>query len=295
MDRIATVGTFDGVHRGHRLVLEALRRAAAERGLAPAALVLREHPLMLIAPERAPLELCSYAEKADFIEDLGVEVLPISFTEETRCLTSRQFMERLRAEHGVRALLVGYDNRFGSDRSATLADYRREGREIGMEVIEAPELRGISSTAVRRAVAEGRVQDAAAMLGRPYTVPGTVTRGAQVGSKIGFPTANLCPANPRQLWPAPGAYATRVRLDGEGPLRPAMTNVGYRPTIDPEKKKISMESHIFGISEPLYGRRIEVQFASRLRAERRFDNLEALQAQLRADRDRAMQILTENR
>lgn len=250
---------------------------------------------MLIDPARAPRELTSYAEKADFIEKMGVEVVPLDFDEKTRSMTSTQFMAHLRDRHDVRALLVGYDNRFGSDRNATLQDYEQAGRRLGIEIIEAPEMAGISSTNVRRALTVGDVADATRMLGRPYTITGTVEKGRQVGTKIGFPTANLHVDSPDRLWPAPGAYATLTKLDEMGDFRPSMTNIGIRPTLGETEPKTSMESHIFDVSEPLYGRRMEVLFVDRLRDEQRFPSLEALQTQLARDRESAMKILNKNK
>ncbi|MDE6716619.1 MAG: riboflavin biosynthesis protein RibF [Muribaculaceae bacterium] len=274
--RAVTVGTFDGVHRGHREVLRTLREEAAARGLVPSVVTFDRHPLEIVAPERAPRLLQLPEERAAMLRETGVEVIEVAFTSELSAMTAREWAAILRDHYGMRLLISGYDNKFGSDgRAMSAADYLRLGEEMGFAVVTAPELSGICSSAIRRAVAAGDMTRAAEMMGRPYSLSGRVEEGRHLGRTIGFPTANLA-VSPRILLPAPGVYAGR--LDG----MPAVINIGDNPTVG-QGNPITVEAHAIGFSGDLYGRDLRLEFSERIRGERKFGSLEQLKEQIGKD------------
>lgn len=284
---IATVGTFDGVHVGHLHLLGELKCHAGRLGLEPVAIVLDTHPLQIVRPEGAPPQLSTFDERRTAIESEGVRVVPLRFTAESRTATSEEFMRRIHDEMGIKALLVGHDNRFGSDRWNGLEHYRSCGAKIGLEVIEGSCLPGVSSSAVRKLLAAGNVEEGNRLLGHPYELDGIVVDGAKLGRRLGFPTANLRPTHAEMLVPGPGVYATCVSADGMGHFMPAMTNIGHRPTVTEGPSTLSIETHILDFDGDIYGKRMRILFLKRLRDEIRFDSLEALVAQLHHDADEA--------
>lgn len=278
--KIVTTGTFDGVHKGHREVLDFMKERGAALGLSPAVVTFGRHPLEVISPERAPKLLMTPDDRDAALSSLGVEVVRLAFDESLRRLTAAQWLRRMHRA-GVEEVVVGYDNTFGCDgRSLRMEDYFRLGRAEGIAVEEAPLLPGVSSTLVRDALAQGRVEDAARMLGRPYVLTGTVVHGRHLGHKLGFPTANV-DCGSRLAIPAPGVYAADVVLP-YGALRKAVVNIGSRPTVD-NGSDISVEAHIPGFSGDLYGKTVSLRFLRRLRDEHRFGSLDELQAAIRAD------------
>lgn len=287
---VATIGMFDGVHRGHRFVIDQLKSGASELGL-QSMVVTFDHTL------RCGEILTPLDEKLLLLSQTGVErveVLP--FTDALRRMTAREFMERvLRRQLDVRALLIGYDNRFGHNREEGYADYVRYGQELGVEVRQLPPLgmenglSQVSSSAIRQMLAAGHVREVADMLSYPYTILGHVEHGEHIGTRLGFPTANLALSEPRQLIPAPGVYAVKVRIGHSDVLSHGMMNIGCRPTFDGGRQ--TLEVHIFQFHANLYGQRLMVSFVDRLRDERRFADEEALKSQLAADREAAEAIL----
>lgn len=278
--KIVTTGTFDGVHKGHRKVLDFMKERSAALGLSPAVVTFDRHPLEVIAPERAPKLLMSPDDRDAALSALGVEVVRLAFDESLRRLTAAEWLRRMHRA-GVGEVVVGYDNTFGCDgRSLRMEDYFRLGRDEGIAVEEAPLLPGVSSSLVRDALARGRVEEAARMLGRPYVLTGTVVHGRHLGHKLGFPTANV-DCGSRLAIPAPGVYAADVVLP-YGSLRKAVVNIGSRPTVD-NGSDISVEAHIPGFSGDLYGKTVSLRFLRRLRDEHRFGSLDELQAAIRAD------------
>ena len=278
--KIVTTGTFDGVHKGHREVLDFMKERGAALGLSPAVVTFDRHPLEVISPERAPKLLMTPDDRDAALSSLGVEVVRLAFDESLRRLTAAQWLRRMHRA-GVEEVVVGYDNTFGCDgRSLRMEDYFRLGRAEGIAVEEAPLLPGVSSTLVRDALAQGRVEDAARMLGRPYVLTGTVVHGRHLGQTLGVPTANV-DCGSRLAIPAPGVYAADVVLP-YGALRKAVVNIGSRPTVD-NGSDISVEAHIPGFSGDLYGKTVSLRFLRRLRDEHRFGSLDELQAAIRAD------------
>lgn len=280
-----TTGTFDGVHPGHREVVRHLLEIGDRRGLRPVAVTFDRHPLQVISPERAPKMICTPDERDSMLRDLGVEVRRVTFDEDLRRLTARSWLERLRDSLGMRLLVTGYDHTFGSDGlGMSLADYRRLGVETGVDIEPAPLVEGFSSSAIRRAVATGDMTEAKRLLGRPFTLSGSVIEGKRLGRTIGYPTANLLTAPGLQL-PRHGVYAAMAILD-DGRRFPAVVNVGTRPTVTPGGA-ISIEAHLSGLHEDIYGKKLTLGFIARLRDERRFPSLDSLQLQIAADLKKA--------
>ena len=280
---VATIGFFDGVHRGHRYLIQQVKDEAQRRGLRSLLVTFPTHPARVLRPD-APLQLLTTPhEKAGLLgETLADDVAMLPFTRELAALSARAFMtDILRSRFNVRVLVIGYDHRFGHGRAEGFDDYVRIGREIGMEVVQARELDGgqhVSSSSIRQALQEGRVEDAAAMLGRPYTLGGTVVPGHHVGTALGFPTANLRPDDPDKLIPMNGVYAVRTE-QGAG-----MLNIGTRPTLDNGADR-SIEVHLFDFAGDLYGQHITLRFLRFVRNEKKFDTVAELREQLQADKD----------
>lgn len=284
--RMAVIGMFDGVHRGHRYLLGELKKEACLRGLSPLAITFSNHPLELIAPEKAPRLLTDTTTKLRLIAEEGVEGTAVAFDNELRHTSAEDFLRMLHDRYGVDALMMGYNNRFGHNAPEDFEAYRALGMAHGIEIIPAgeysPEGLAISSTEIRRLLGQGDVGKAALLLGREHTVPGTVESGQKLGRRLGFPTANLRLADPRLLVPAPGVYATTAMG------YPAMTNIGVRPTVD-DSGATTIETHIIGYDSNLYGSPLTIAFRRRIRPERRFQSLEELVRQLESDRREALE------
>jgi len=286
MEYVATIGMFDGVHKGHQFVLRHVVDEARRRGLQSLAITLDGTSVLSRKPVLTPLD-----EKLLLLSKTGIdrtEVLP--FTDDLRQLTARQFMhDVLKRQLHVRVLLTGYDNRFGHNREETFEDYVRYGQELGIDVVRLPAHGVVSSSLIRQQLQQGSVAEAADLLGYPYTVMGRVEHGEHIGTTLGFPTANVVPHDRRQLIPAPGVYAVKVRIGDGGELRNGMMNIGRRPTFDGHQT--TLEVHVFRLHEDLYGQQLSVLFCHRLRDERRFDSPEALREQLEKDAIQAESIL----
>ena len=299
-DSVLTTGTFDGVHLGHAAVLRyVVDRARAVDGV-PTLVTFDPHPREVLGQGRVEL-LTTVERRADLAGALGVErVVVVPFTRAMAGLSAEAWVrDLLLGEVGMREVVIGYDHRFGQGRGGDAALLRALGAEHGFAVDVVPELvveggergLGVSSSEIRAALRAGDVRGAADRLGRDYALAGEVVRGAQRGRTIGFPTANLRP-DPRLLVPADGVYATRAVVEGvEGELW-GMTNVGTRPTVDDGGAR-SVETHLLDVDGDLYGRRLELRFAERLRDERRFGGLDALTAQLREDAGQARKVLAQ--
>lgn len=276
---VATIGMFDGVHRGHQFVLQHVIQTACERGLQPM-VVTFDH-----STRREQL-LTTLDEKLTLIRQTGIErieVLP--FTAELKQLTAHQFMQQVLKERlNVKVLLTGYDNRFGHNREEGFNDYVRYGHELGIEVLQLPAEGQVSSSLIRQLLLKGQVAEAAEALGHPYKLKGRVEHGEHVGTRLGFPTANIVPDSAAQLIPAPGVYAvTCDTLKG-------IMNIGTRPTFGPHPQ--TLEVHLLHYDGNLYGQQLSVAFIQRLRDEQRFDSMEALQRQLQRDAQQAEALLT---
>jgi len=289
--KIATIGMFDGVHLGHQWLLRNLIAEAGRMGLEPVVFTFDRHPLEVLAPEKAPFYLMPLADKVAMVKACGInDVEVLTFDESLRSQAASQFVAYLSDVYGVSAIMMGFNHSFGSDRLTDFNDYLKVGKSLGVEMIKGDEwcgsaarVRRVCSSSIRRVLADGDMSGAAEMLGRQYEISGVVVAGKQLGRKIGFPTANISPGEPRQLIPASGVYAVDVELDS-GEQRRAMLNIGVRPTVDTSADApVSIEVHIIGWSGDLYGKTVKIRFVRRLRDERRFPSVEALRDQLRLD------------
>lgn len=293
MRKAVTIGTFDGVHRGHRIVLDTLKEEAKKRGLQPTAMTFDRHPLDLIAPNRAPGHLMSTQRKVDAIRRQGVEPIVLTFNDQLRRMRAYEWLDHIHRKYDVDLLVAGYDNTFGSDGiDMSLSDYKAMGEAIGMEVISAPEEIGVSSSAIRKAVKAGDIAQARHLLGHLPEVEGKVTSGFHVGKEIGFPTANL-QIDSNRILPSIGVYAARAYVEDEEEGIPAMVNIGLRPTFtgtDSQSSHVSVEAHLIGRDEDLYGKRIRLEWLDRIRDEQKFPSIEALTAQLRHDKEATLAL-----
>jgi riboflavin kinase/FMN adenylyltransferase len=290
---VVTIGNFDGVHRGHRaLVALTLARARAAGGEA-VALTFDPHPARVLAPGRVPPALTTPAQKAELLGELGLDVLAtLPFTPEVAAMSPEAFVDVVLAGAlGARQVIVGEEFRFGRGRSGDAATLVRLGRPRGFAAFAVPPVmdggRPVSSSRVREVLAEGDVAHAASLLARPHFVDGTVVEGDRRGRTIGVPTANLDPD--AALLPARGVYAGRCRLPGGGDCL-AVVNVGERPTFG--GGAVTVEAHLLDFSGDLYGKRLRLTFAVRLRAEQRFGSAEELVAQIRRDVERARALVS---
>lgn len=285
--RVAAVGMWDGVHRGHRFLIDFVRQRAAATGLTPAVVTFEGHPMLTVCPDRAPRLLTSTSGRLELLDRAGVaDCILLDFNERLRSLTAREFLTMLSRDYGVSELVVGFNNRFGSDRTLEMSDYIHIGESLGMTVTPAPEFVAegspVSSSRIRALLSEGQPDAASSLLGRPYSLSGIVEKGKQLGRTLGFPTANLRPERPDALIPAPGVYAARA-ITPDGIARTAMVNIGSRPTVDTPDAPQSIEAHIFNFSGDLYGRPLSLEFLRYLRPERRFPSIEALRHAIEAD------------
>ena len=285
---VVATGFFDGVHLGHRLVIEQLVEAAAVRGDESMVVTFWPHPRNVLQKEARSLRLLtSLQEKKDLLLDMGVdrvEVLP--FTKDFSHMTTREYLRELMDRYGAKAVLIGYDNRMGCD--ADGADQvAAVAHDLGLEVIRTqmvPSEQGyaVSSTKIRERLEAGDVRAASAMLGYDYTLHGVVVAGNRLGRTIGFPTANMQMYEPLKQVPGNGVYFVKVETLGRNLY--GMCNVGCRPTVSSGNHR-TIETHIFDFSEDIYGLDIKVTFIEKLRDEVRFESLEALRSQLEKDKE----------
>lgn len=291
MPKAATIGFFDGVHRGHRCLIRQLAEAARERALPSLVITFDRHPRLVLDAAYLPALLTTLEEKRHFIGQTDADLLRVlPFTRELAALTAPEFMRKvLRERLNVKTLVMGYDHQFGHG-GGTREEYVEWGREAGIEVLFAEEVEGekTSSSVIRRRLAAGDVEGAAQLLGAPYRLTGTVAHGRGVGHQIGFPTANLLPP-PDKLTPASGVYAVRVMLPS-GQYKQGMLNIGRRPTLH-NGSDVSYEVHVLDFSGSLYGETLSVELLRRLRPEQPFESLDALRAQLQRDAQEVRRLL----
>ena len=281
----AAIGVFDGVHLGHQAVISTSAEHAMRAGGTPVVVTFDPHPVKVLRPEKAPHLLTATQHKIALIRDLGVEhLLVIHFDREFAATPPEQFVEQL-VQHSkpLRQICVGHEWSFGKNRAGNLDLLTKLGAQHGFEVIgiKPVAVNGtvVSSTAIRRAVEQGDLAKAAEMLGREYTILGTVKKGAQLGRELGFPTANLSAHS--EQFPPNGVYAAEARLNG-ATMR-GVVNLGYRPTIESARPERLLELHLFDLHEEIYGQDVEVRFLRYLRPEQKFANRDELKAQIARD------------
>lgn len=278
-----TIGFFDGVHQGHRYLLQQLEELAAANGLSTAALTFDRHPRTVVQPNFVPSLLTTQEEKLDLLSKaFSGKIIVLPFTQELSEMTAKEFMQNiLRDKLNAELLLMGYNHRFGHG-GGNPEDYVTWGHETGIKVCLAKALAGekVSSSRIRNLISLGDVKKANNLLGYPYFLTGEVTEGKQIGRQIGFPTANLTLPE-QKLMPACGVYAVWVTMPDHS-RRGGMLCIGHRPTVE-QNGEISVEVHIFDFNGNLYGTSISIDFIEKLRDERHFDSLEELQKQLMLD------------
>lgn len=294
---VVSVGVFDGVHLGHQAVLATNVARARERGSRASVVTFAEHPKKILLGH-APRTLTSLEHRLELFRRAGLEhALVLAFDQELRSTPAREFIEDVLVRGlDARHFVLGFDSKFGRDREGTPELVRALGHSVEVPPRVVLSERAISSTAIREAVELGDLASAARMLGRRVSILGEVVRGEQLGGKLGFPTANLDLHH--ELHPPEGVYACLARLvdaPAQG-TRPAVCNIGRRPTVrDPGAAAPTVEVHLLeSPGAQLYGRTLEVEFVARLREERRFADLDALRTQIAADVERARSLLRED-
>jgi riboflavin kinase/FMN adenylyltransferase len=291
---VVATGFFDGVHVGHRLVIQQLVEAAAVRGDESMVITFWPHPRNVLQKEARSLRLLTtLAQKKQLLHDLGVNrVEVLQFTKGFSTMTTEDYLRMLIDEYGVRTILLGYDNRMGSDAKGA-DEVARAAENLGIEVLRAdmvPSECGyaVSSTKIRERLEEGDVKGAASMLGYDYQLHGVVVAGNRLGRTIGFPTANMQLYEPLKLIPANGVYFVRVETSDR--MLYGMCNIGCRPTVGTGNAR-TIETNIFDFDEDIYGLDLKVTFIARIREEVRFESMDALRAQLEKDRDACLSLI----
>ena len=291
---VVATGFFDGVHVGHRLVIDQLVRAAAERGDESMVITFWPHPRNVLQKEARSLRLLStLAEKETMIRSLGVDRFEVlNFTKDFSAMTTEDYLRHIMKEYGATAILLGYDNRMGSD-AANPDQVARKAEELGLEVIRTdmvPSDQGyaVSSTKIREKIDNGDVETAAQMLGYGYSLHGVVVAGNRLGRTIGFPTANMQLYEPLKLVPGNGVYFVRVKTLNRDLY--GMCNIGHRPTIGAGNAR-TIETNIFGFDEDIYGLDMEISFIQKIRDEIRFESLDELRKRLDIDRDHCLSLI----
>jgi riboflavin kinase / FMN adenylyltransferase len=284
------LGNFDGLHRGHLKIVERVKRGALERGGAAMAMTFDPHPPRVVRPDKAPPLLMSKAQKLDALHRAGIQcVAVVRFTHELSRWDPETFVKQVLVDWlHVAEVWVGANFLFGRDRSGNFSLLRTLGQRYGFRAEKIDPVRYkefvVSSTRVRRLVGEGRMDEAGGLLGHPYYLDGTVVEGRRKGREIGFPTANLQTDN--ELVPPDGVYATTLTVDAI--VHASLTNIGVRPTFGESARTI--ETHVLKFNGDLYGRQVRLGFVQRLRDERRFEDVDALRAQIEADQRRAERL-----
>ena len=292
---VATIGFFDGVHLGHQFLINRLAEMAKQENLESMVITFDCHPRQVLQSNYQPRMLSTLEEKLEKLEKTASDhIVVLHFDKALAQLTSKQFMESiLRDRLNVCKLMMGYDNRFGHNRTETFDDYVLFGKEIGIEVCKSTALSmgnfNVSSSVIRQFIETGNMEEATRCLGIPYSLSGKIVGGYQNGRKLGYPTANIDIRKTDKLLPAMGVYAVQVRIENNEKIYGGMLNIGTRPTFN--GSDLSVEVYIFDFSGNLYDRTIKVFFMSRVRSDRIFPTLEALAEQLQLDEQQIRTIL----
>ncbi|HKK44480.1 MAG TPA: bifunctional riboflavin kinase/FAD synthetase [Balneolaceae bacterium] len=292
---VVTVGTFDGVHAGHRAIMDAVVRKAQEHDARSVIVTFDPHPRDIISPGDAGIKLLTtLQERAEILNELGIDTMVvIPFDRDFSLLTSEEFIrDIIHQKIGVKEFVIGYDHHFGRNREGTIETVERLGKELGFDsyVVSKREVgdKTVSSTAIRNAISEdGNVEQAAEFLQRPYRLNGLVIHGDKRGKEIGFPTANIKPEQSNKIIPKDGVYAVKVRINGD--WYKGMMNIGTRPTFDGKVR--TLEVNLFDFDHDIYGKEVQVRFFNRIRDEKKFDGIEALIDQLKQDERQVRELL----
>lgn len=280
-NKVATIGFFDGVHRGHQHLLRQVLEVAHQRHMASLVVTFFQQPRHVVTHETDRFFLLTTTnEKLHLLQQAGIDHCEVmEFTPELALMTAHDFMQLLHDKYGVSALVIGYDHRFGHNRSEGFDDYVRYGKQLGIEVLQATQFPAVSSTKIRELLLKGDLEAANQILGYRYMLEGQVVNGFHIGHTMGFPTANLQVA-PEKLIPADGVYAVMVELDGE--QHQGMLNIGTRPTLANSDER-SIEVHIFDFHDNIYDKELRLSLVKRTRGEVRFASKEQLILQLQQD------------
>ena len=290
---VLALGNFDGLHRGHLKIIERVKRGAVEHGGTPMAMTFDPHPPRVVRPDKAPPLLMTLPQRLEALDRAGIHAIAVvRFTRELSQWEPEMFVRTVLVDWlHVSEVWVGANFLFGHDRSGNFTLLRTLGQRYGFRAEKIDPVRYkefvVSSTRIRRLVAEARVDEAGALLGHPYALVGTIVEGKRRGRELGFPTANLQTDN--ELIPPHGVYATTLTI--EGIVRAAVTNIGVNPTFG-DGNATTIETHVLNYDGQLYGKRVHLGFVQRLRDERRFDDVDALRAQIEADCRRAERLFT---
>ena len=291
-ETLLTIGVFDGVHLGHKFLISKLVSLAAKQNLLSGVVTFRQHPRELLSPKTKLLYLCSVKEREQLLKNEGIDfVVTLSFDKELAKLSARDFVSLLKKHVKMRGLVIGPDFALGKNREGNADALRSLGEEMGFSVtIVTPKVINgevASSTAIRQALADGDMGKVMRLLGRPFSLPGKVTRGEHRGTGLGFPTVNLS-IDAKMAIPPDGVYATRAYIDGQE--FQAMTNIGRRPSFGDSNER-TIEAYIVNYSQDIYGKDVKMEIIRRLREEKRFDSIEELKKQISEDVKRGIEIL----
>lgn len=291
---VLTVGTFDGVHKGHRAILQEVVTHAANVNGESVLLTFEPHPRKLLFPDQPLGIITPLQQKLELITEAGIQhIVVVPFTMAFAGLSAKEYIENFLVNiFHPHSIVIGYDHRFGNDRKGDIRLLEEFSTEYQYELIEIPaqliDEAAVSSTKIRNAITGGRMDDARHMLGRDYSLRGTVVHGNKLGRTLGYPTANIHPLEKDQIVPALGIYAIRAihnwqRYNG-------MLSIGYNPTVT-DKKELRIEANLFDFDQDIYGNTLEIFFIKKLRDEQKFESLEALKAQLHKDKVNAQLLM----
>lgn len=287
------IGNFDGVHLGHQALLRRLIEVAAAQGLKSAVMTFEPHPREFFAPDKAPTRLTSLREKLELFAEAGVDYVYVChFNRRFAAITVEAFMQDiLRNALDARAILVGEDFRFGAGRQGSMQDFARGGFNLRSQPQINLDGKRVSSTAIREALAQGRLVEAARLLGRPYSISGKVVHGDKLARELGYPTANIHMLHDRP--PLFGIYAVKLEGLAEGGDWPGVASLGVRPTVKQDGKP-TLEAHLFDFNDDIYGRHVRVKFMHKIRDEMKFDSLDTLKYWIAKDAEMAREYFRAN-
>ncbi len=291
---VATIGMFDGVHLGHRFLIDDVIAMARRRGMPSAVVTFAQHPRRVLCPDADVALLTTFDERMQLLGLCGVDyAIVMDFTVEFSRQSACEFLRLLHCEFYVETLLVGHDHRFGHNRSDDFSDYCTCGRELGMEIVKALPYQCndgiVSSSSIRKLLLEGDVSRANLLLGYRYALQGRVVEGYRLGRELGFPTANIALSNSEKLLPAMGVYAVVVHTDDGGRYK-GMMNVGQRPTVSGDEN-LSVEVHLFDFSGNLYDSMLTIELVAFMRREQKYDSVKCLREHLQIDEQQARYLL----
>lgn len=293
---VVTSGTFDGVHLGHQKILSRLKETAKTQNGETVVITFWPHPRLIVSPDSDGIQLLStLEEKIELLENFGIaHLLILPFTRKLSELSSDAYVQKILLEGiGTKTLVIGYDHRFGKNREGGFDFLKENTAKYNIEIVEIPrqeiEHLTISSTKIRQALLEGRIEESKGLLGRNYSFSGLVKKGRQLGRTIGFPTANVHTEKTYKLIPAKGVYAVKVYLRDK--TYEGVMNIGSRPTVEGEG--ITQEVHILNFNDDIYGEKLKVEIISFLRAEKKFNDIKELVHQIRLDCESVKEIFNE--